>query len=436
MSDTTTPASALRLERRVALVIGCAAYENARPLQAPTGDAARMSSLLEGLGFEVISGFNCDYIDFRKRFNQFKTAMTGTDLALFYFSGHGVQDAEQRNFLLPVDAEIELPEDLDRTSVPLDRIMTAIRVEQGVAGVILLDACRDNPFAVQREGGQAKSVLANRRGLTAPDKASMHNILIAFATGAGETARDGDQQKPSPFTEALLRHLGSPGKAITSSLIAVRNEVREATGFKQVPWSQDSLLREIILKPAGDSLLCSTSPILQPPPVLKSTSVVEDNSIPQQPINPQTLISPVNLNRADSAKIWGLPLQPRARAHMIGSFLLLIIGLAAFSMNRRIPEPCTYADASSCRWWVIVGSEFNPNNDDTGPANAKVNRTLADCQFKAFSDWSRKWKDFIPDYTASVLGAYRSKAEAEKVLRAAKECVRDAYVKESVYSGE
>lgn len=335
MPDPAKPPTAQLKERRVALVIGCAAYEHARPLRASTGDAALIASLLENLGFEVISGFNCDYNDFRDRFTRFKTAMPGTDLALFYFSGHGVQDAVRKNYLLPTDAQIVLPEDLDRVGIPLDGVMTAIRVEQGVAGVILLDACRDDPFAGQPQGERTKSVLAQRTGLTAPSNDSMHNLLIAFATDAGKTARDGDYTRASPFTEALLRHLGTPGKALTSCLIAVQNEVRDATQFKQVPWSQNSLLREIILKPAD-----------APPPDTRPDAPPDSPAFRQTPPVTPVVVQPLD----PPPKRW-------TRFALPGFLLFLIVGLGAFFLFppdflETDPDPCisvTGAAALACR---------------------------------------------------------------------------------------
>ena len=94
------------------------------------------------------------------------------------------------------------------------------------------------------------------------------------------------------------------------------------------------------------------------------------------------------------------------------------------------------APAMAGTWWVVVGSEANPNNDDTFPANSRANDALAPCRMEAFSDWSMKWQGFRPGYTVSVLGAYNSRQEAETVRRAVSACIPDAYVRQGTYSGE
>jgi hypothetical protein len=230
--------------------------------------------------------------------------------------------------------------------------------------VILLDACRDDPFAGQPQGEATKSVVTQRSGLTAPAKDSMHNILIAFATDAGKTARDGDDTRASPFTEALLRHLDTPGKALTSCLIAVRNEVRDATQFQQVPWSQDSLLREIILNPAdtppGNTPLVQPLPTVppetvpqpDPPPVRKSPPVLPDAA--PQPDAPPVRAKPPVL--PDATPQPELP-PNRSPSLALAVLLLLIAGLGGYFLLRSDPvaiiaDPCVAATgvaALACR---------------------------------------------------------------------------------------
>lgn len=236
MPDPISPQS-----RRVALVIGIGAYTHARPLNGPPGDAALMANMLTGMGFRVLPALNADYNTFRDKLREFHEHLRGADIGLLYFSGHGVQDATRENYLLPTDADLNEPEDLGRLAFSLRRIMADMH-ERVETGLIFLDACRDNPFDGQ-DTPLTKSVLASGGGLAKP-KGSLGGLLVAYASDEGNVALDG---QPSPFTAALLRHLPSPGRPVTSTLIDVRRDVQTATKGRQMPWTQDSLKQEIVL---------------------------------------------------------------------------------------------------------------------------------------------------------------------------------------------
>jgi len=301
------PASAQ--PRRVALVIGIGGYETALKLVAPPGDAARMAKLLGGLGFTVLPVFNADFHNVRVALREFYDQLRGADIGLLYFSGHGVQDAARENYLLPTDADLHEPEDLTRFAFSLRRIMADMnaRVE---TGLIFLDACRDNPF-VGDAAPRTKSVLASGGGLAKPESL-LGGMLIAFASDEGHVALDGTGDAPSPFTDALLRHLPVPGRSVTTALIDVGREVQEATKGRQMPWTLTSLKRDVVLVPAA--------PVAAPAPE-KGPGLLSDASPPSAPVvDPlrETIPDPVivptptpngpskDLNRNDKGRLWVL----------------------------------------------------------------------------------------------------------------------------------
>ena len=291
------------------MVIGIGNYETARKLVAPPGDAARMAQMLARLGFIVVPVLNADFNALRGALRRFHEQLRGAEIGLLYFSGHGVQDGARENYLLPSDADLHEPEDLTRFAFSLRRITTDMnqRVE---TGLIFLDACRDNPF----EGDAAprtKSVLVGRGGLAKPESL-LGGMLVAFASDEGHMALDGTGNAPSPFTDALLRHLPVPGRSVSSALIDVGCEVEEATNGRQRPWTLSSLKRDVVLVPAA--------PVAAPAPE-KGPGLLSDASPPSAPVvDPlrETIPDPVivptptptpngpskDLNRNGKGRLW------------------------------------------------------------------------------------------------------------------------------------
>ncbi|MEI3852078.1 MULTISPECIES: caspase family protein [Ensifer] len=232
-------------EKRVALVIGNSAYQHVAALPNPGNDAADMAAKLEGLGFEVVTGVDLDLSGVRRVLRDFVGRLDGADLALFYYAGHGLQ-VNGENYLAPIDAKLASHVDLDFEAVPMNLILSAMERSTRV-NVVLLDACRDNPLAVNLARSMGTRSASVGRGLAKVGTGI--GTLIAFATQPGNVALDGSGRN-SPFTSALLRHLGQPGRDITRELIDVRRDVLSATGGKQVPWDNSSLTGEVVLKPA------------------------------------------------------------------------------------------------------------------------------------------------------------------------------------------
>lgn len=236
---------AAHAERRVALVIGNSAYVHAAALHNPKNDALGMSEKLEDLGFEVVRGVDLDLGAMRGTIRDFVGKLEGADMALFFYAGHGLQVGGE-NYLAPVDARLRSYLDLDFEAVPVNLVLTAMERAAKV-NLVFLDACRDNPLAetlARSMGTRSGSV---GRGLA--KVGSGVGSLVSFATQPGNVALDGAGDN-SPFTTALLKHLGTPGQDITRDLVLVRRDVLQQTGGKQVPWDNSSLTGEVILKAA------------------------------------------------------------------------------------------------------------------------------------------------------------------------------------------
>jgi uncharacterized caspase-like protein len=235
-----TPAAA---EKRVALVIGNAAYQNAPRLQNPSNDATDIAAKLRGLDFEVIEGIDLGKRDMEKRIRAFAEALSSADVALFYYAGHGLQ-VDQRNFLAPIDAQLKSETDLDFEAVQLDLVLKQM-VRNARTSIVFLDACRDNPLAANL--AQVSRSLDVGRGLARLEAAA--SMMVVYSTEPGKVALDGTGRN-SPFTAALLRHIDSEGESISDMMIEVRNDVLKETGGKQRPFESASLTGQFYFKPA------------------------------------------------------------------------------------------------------------------------------------------------------------------------------------------
>ena len=239
-----TPVSALA--KRVALVIGNAAYENASPLANPRNDAMAISTKLQTLGFEIIEGYDLGFHDMSLLLRDFARTSRGAELSVVFYAGHGMA-VNGENYLVPVDAIMEEESAIGWELIPMSMITNQFNNDEG-AHLLLLDACRDNPLAgklASATGDATRS--ATNAGLAMVNvPASGKGTGIAFATAPGAVARDGDGAH-SPFTEALLSHLGASNVAVSSIMNRVNADVREATGDDQIPWFNSSFTGDVFL---------------------------------------------------------------------------------------------------------------------------------------------------------------------------------------------
>ena len=220
---------------RVALVIGNAAYEHTTPLHNSRNDAADVARALRGVGFEVIEGLDLDKSGFEEKLYEFAVAAQGAEASLFFYAGHGLQ-VDGENYLIPTDARLMHEIDLRLRTFDLTAFTDQMR---SATNLVFLDACRDNPLArsLARSMGATRSAAVGR-GLGRVDSTS--GTLIAYATQPGNVADDGAGRN-SPFTEALLAHLATPGQSVNDLMTAVTGAVTSATGGRQQPWVHSSL---------------------------------------------------------------------------------------------------------------------------------------------------------------------------------------------------
>ena len=218
--------------QRVALVIGNGAYENATPLKNPGADARAVAEKLEALGFETHAALDATQAGLLGVISDFIDALDGAEAALFYYSGHGLQLGDE-NYLLPVDISVENELSVRYGAVAISDILADME-RRTEANIVVLDACRDNPFAeeLRRATGATRSLGASR-GL-ARMSPSASGTIIAYAAAAGAVAADGDGEH-SPYTEALLQEIDRPGAEVGLIFRRVAGRVVEATGGDQRP---------------------------------------------------------------------------------------------------------------------------------------------------------------------------------------------------------
>jgi uncharacterized caspase-like protein len=223
-------------EKRIALVIGNSAYKNVPRLPNPVNDAALLAAMFGNAGFDAVTTrFDLNVSEMRKILREFGASARDADIAVIFYAGHGIE-LDGNNYLIPTDAALETDADVLDETLPLDRVLFAVEPAKKLR-LIILDACRDNPFTkTMKRTIAARSV---GRGL-ARIEPNNPNTLIAFAAKAGYTASDGNS-KNSPFAVALVEHLPKPGLDLRKAFGFVRDDVLKNTGYKQEPYVYGSL---------------------------------------------------------------------------------------------------------------------------------------------------------------------------------------------------
>ncbi|MBV9968406.1 MAG: caspase family protein [Xanthobacteraceae bacterium] len=259
-------ASAGHAERRVALVIGNSAYRNASPLPNTLNDANAIAALFRSVGFEVVSSRNeLGVLEFKRAVRDFLITAETADIAVVYYAGHGIE-VNGANFLIPVDAKLARDYDVEDEAVALDRIIWALQPVRRLR-LILLDACRDNPFA-ERLQRSVSTRAAPKSGLGKLDDVSA-DTLVAYAAKERSVSYDGGGTN-SPFAAALLKHIAEPGLDIRIALGRVRDDVRRTTAGRQEPFIYGSLggsIIPLVPSPFAKALEAMTPGTVAPPPV-------------------------------------------------------------------------------------------------------------------------------------------------------------------------
>ncbi len=262
-------AHSAKADRRVAFVVGNGAYKNVAQLPNPPIDAKAMAGVLRNVGFEVVEGTNLTRDKMTERLLEFGKKAQGADVAVFFYAGHGIAISGS-NYLLPVDADIKSEMDVKlgaaiNIDLTLDQTMSDAKVK-----LVFLDACRDNPFAAKIKSNSATRSVSVQSGLA--EMKSGEGTLIAFATGPGQTAMDGQEGTNSPFTRALIAHITTPGVEIQQAMTEVRAQVNEETNKGQLPWGHTNLIGSVYLNPAAKPPASAAAPSSSSPAAVASTS--------------------------------------------------------------------------------------------------------------------------------------------------------------------
>ena len=252
-SSLAGAASALAADR-VALVIGNGNYQKVPALSNPPRDAADISRALERLNFKVTQLSNANAAEMRKAIIDFGRTTEGSEVAVVFYAGHGMEVGGE-NWLIPTDAELRSDTDVENETVSLRSLNLQVSKARQL-GLIILDACRNNPFSAKMQ--RSLRTRAVTRGLAPTEPTD--NVLIAYAARDGTTASDGDGRN-SPFTTALLHNIETPGLEISFLFRHVRDEVMSATKREQQPFVYGSLSKEAIyLKPLSVTLPAASAP--------------------------------------------------------------------------------------------------------------------------------------------------------------------------------
>lgn len=218
-------------QKRLALLIGNGLYQSGGILANPENDANDIAARLQALGFDVMLYNNLDQKGFKKAIDDFGARLSTYDVGLFYYAGHGIQ-VKGNNYLIPVDANLKSENDVEYDCVNAGRLLAKMEDAGSTTNIIILDACRDNPFERSWRRSTHGSGLAF---MTAPA-----GSLISYATSPGATASDGSGHN-GLFTTALLQYMEEANLSVLEMFQKVRTYVRQNSNGEQVPWESTSL---------------------------------------------------------------------------------------------------------------------------------------------------------------------------------------------------
>ena len=216
-------------QKRLAMVVGNSDYEKSK-LKNPVNDARSMARLLRRLDFDVDLVENGKRREMVSKMNAFGRKLSQVDVGLFYYAGHGIQ-VKGRNYLIPTDAVLESEGDVEFEAIDLGRVLSKMEDSRCPLNIVILDACRDNPFA--------RSFRSTTKGLALVD--APRGTLLAFATAPGSVAADGEGSN-GIYTKYLLKNIERPGLSIEEVFKQVRIGVVNETNGKQTPWESSSLM--------------------------------------------------------------------------------------------------------------------------------------------------------------------------------------------------
>ena len=246
---------AVENQKRTALIIGNSKYEEVGTLQNPKNDANDMAKALKELGFDVILVTDANLKTMNNAIDEFHQKLKKGGVGLFFYAGHGLQ-VEGENYLIPIDAKLAAKGDINYETVPVGKILSKMEDAGNDANIIILDACRNNPFS-KRSWNRS----LNTRGLA--QILAPKGSYISYATAPGDVAGDGEG-KNGIFTSHLLKHIKTPNLSIEELFKKVRQGVTQETKQKQIPWDSSSLIGEFSFNPTQTPVTSNQTPTNTP----------------------------------------------------------------------------------------------------------------------------------------------------------------------------
>lgn len=268
--STALPCTLLaQAERRVALVVGNGAYQNAGTLRNPVNDARAVAASLQRLGFTVMLREDRSQREMAQDIREFGRQLDQNTVALYYYSGHGIQ-VKGENYVVPVDAALENEEEVEYATVNVGLVMAQMDAAKSRVNIVFLDACRNNPFA--------RSFRSSSNGLAMMNAPA--GTFIAYATAPGDVASDGTAAAGNGlYTQQLLRFLNQPGLPIEQMHKQVRIAVTAASNGDQVPWESSSIMGDFFFAGNnGQPGTIQTAAATVPSPSARPQSIAEDRS--------------------------------------------------------------------------------------------------------------------------------------------------------------
>ncbi len=265
-------------QKRIAMVIGNSDYEKSK-LKNPVNDARSMARLLQRLDFDVDLVTNGSRRDMVSEMNAFGRKLTQVDVGLFYYAGHGIQ-VKGRNYLIPTDAVLETEGDVEFEAIDLGRVLSKMEDSHCPLNIVILDACRDNPFA--------RSFRSTSKGLALVD--APRGTLLAFSTAPGSVAADGKGNN-GIYTKHLLANIERPDLSIEEVFKQVRIGVVNDTNGKQTPWESSSLMGSFHFQEYNEAT-GNTTPTKKVKSLAPELTASQGASLPQPQSNPEPTLKP------------------------------------------------------------------------------------------------------------------------------------------------
>ncbi len=225
-------------ENKVALVIGNSHYAHFSPLKNTLNDASDMRKILKSKGFDVLYLKDGDLRSMKKIVRKFSHKLKQGGVGFFYYAGHGLE-VNGKNYLIPVDTEASEEDEIEFESLPVDLIISKMENSHNRLNIIVLDACRNNPFS---RGGGGLAQINNAKGM-----------YIAFATAPGKVASDGGGGRNGLFTKNLIKYIEQPGLSLNDVFDKTRASVNEESNGAQWPWTSSSIIGSFYFQPDTSS---------------------------------------------------------------------------------------------------------------------------------------------------------------------------------------